>query len=157
MSVIGVLAGCVQRVPYPDLGMWDGDVKVLGPATACQGGHCCPNNRCQWPLALTVPPPTETYHRALVDDAVNRYDVPAAEVVLDNVMVTLHTEVVGTVRGWAAEAVAGRRPSEPDRQPALTPSSKAETRLKNLDELYRKGLLTEDEFKARRKAILDEL
>src|SRR5262245_37790309 len=89
-------AACTQRIPYADMGTWDNNVTMLGPVEACQGGWCCPNGKCQWPLALTVPPPAETYHRALVDDAVNRYGVAPDEVVLDQVMVTLHTEVVGT-------------------------------------------------------------
>lgn len=117
--------GCTQRVPYGDMGKWGGDVKELGPVEACQGGYCCPNCKCQWPLALTVPPPAETYHRTLVDDAVNRYGVQAEDVVLHHVLVTLHTEVVGTVRGWAVEAIAGASPRRANRPQANPPTRKA--------------------------------
>ncbi len=152
-------AGCTQRVPYPDLGTWTDSIEVLGPFQACQGGYCCPNSRCQWPMALTVPPPTETYHRALVDDAVNRYKLSAEEVVLDQVMVTLHTEAVGTVRGWAAEAIAGRNPA-PTRDTAsaaITDPTTAEEKLLELKRLHEKGLINDAELDSKRREVLDAL
>lgn len=157
LSLVGV-TGCTQRVPYPALGTWTAEVQKLGPVSSCQGGHCCPNDQCQWPLALPVPPPTESYHRALVDDAVARYAVPAHEVVLDQVLVTLHTEMVGTVRGWAAEAIAGRKAGLTS--PAGSGASAKqpiEERLKRLDDLQKQGVITEQELQQRRSEILKEL
>ncbi len=152
-----VVMGCSQRVPYADMGKWDSDVVALGPVQACQGGWCCHDGDCQWPLALSVPPPTETYHRALVDDAVKRYDVPADQVVLRQVVVTLHTEVVGTVRGWKAEAIAGRKPATAATTASEAKSGSIEERLRNLKALHDAGLISEDEFRLKRAAILEEL
>ena len=154
-----VQSGCVQRLPYPSFGVWNDQVKLLGPVSACQGGFCCPNGQCQWPLALAVPPPAGTYHRALVDDAVNRYDVPADEVVLKDVQVKLNTEVVGTVRGWSAEAIAGRRPlaAHVAVPPAASAPGAVEERLRQLDDLHSRGVVSDEEYKAKRAAILNDL
>lgn len=152
-------AGQRQRVAYSDFGNWDESVTVLGPVSACQGGFCCPDGQCQWPLSLTNPPPVETFHRALIEEAVKQYHVPEDQVVLDDVTVELITEIVGTVRGWSAEAVAGQRASSAngvagDRAPA---PATVEQRLQQLETLHGKGLLTDDEFNTKRSAILSEL
>ena len=116
------------------------------------------NRRCKWPLALTVAPPTEVYHRALIDDAVRRYKVPSEEVVLDKVVVTLLTEVVGTVRGWAVEGIAGRslaRSHVSDPRDKLSPTP--EDRLRQLDRLRTQGLLTDEEYRKKKQTIIDGL
>jgi hypothetical protein len=155
-----LFAGCSgqrQHVAYANLGVWDTAVRSLGPVEACQGGFCCPEGNCEWPLSLTVPPPEETYYRALVDDAVKRYHVPANEVVLDRVTVELITEIVGTVRGWSAKATAGHKPAATDGNgPSSAPTS-AEERLRQLESLHTKGLLTDQEFQQKRATILDGL
>jgi hypothetical protein len=74
--------------------------------------------------------------------------VPANEVVLDKVMVTLHTEAVGTVRGWAVEGMAGQtvaRSHTSGIRDKLQP--RPEDRLRQLDELRAKGLLTDEEYR----------
>lgn len=151
-------SGCSQTIAYQGLGKWTPEVESLGPVSACQGGYCCPEGKCQWPLALTVPPPVEVYHRALVDDAVRRFDVGANEVVLDKVSVKLHTEVVGTVRGWSAEGIAGKAPANAaserrDHPTSLTPDE----RLRQLEDLHRSGLVTDEEYQLKRSTIIDGL
>ena len=155
-------AGCAgqrQKVAYPNLGVWDASVKPLGPVSACQGGFCCPDGKCQWPLSLVVPPAVDTYHRALVDEAVKRYGVPGNEVVLDRVTVELITEIVGTVRGWSAEAIAGRKPltAQGDDAHSSRALPHTEERLRQLEHLRTKGLITDEEFKQKRAAILNDL
>lgn len=153
------VAGCVQTIPHPGLGEWTPEVKVLGPVSACLGAGCCQESSgCQWPLALTVAPPTEIYHRALIDDAVRRYKIPPDEVVLDKVTVTLHTEIVGTVRGYLAEGIAGQsqarsRASNPRDKLSPTP----EERLRQLEGLHTQGLLTDEEYRKKRQSIIDGL
>lgn len=152
-------AGQRQRVAYSNFGEWNDTVASLGPVEACQGGFCCPEGQCQWPLSLTNPPPVETYHRALIEDALKRYGVPSDEVVLDQVTVELITEIVGTVRGWSAEAVAGQKDVAANAA-AIVPVPEAATveqRLEQLEALHTKGLLSDDEFTEKRGAILDGL
>lgn len=110
-------------------------------------------------MSIAVPPPAETYQQGLVQDAVKRYGVPADEVVLKGVSVTLYTEIVGTVRGWAAEATAGRKaeaPAHPKDQAAQKAGS-IEERLRNLKALHDQGLIGDKEFHERQATILNEL
>lgn len=154
------LNGCATRMVVANLGSWTTDTAMLGPVAACQGGFCCHDDgRCEWPMSLTVPPPAETYQHALVQDAVKRYGVVASDVVLKDVSVELHTEVVGTVRGWAAKAIAGRKPGAPSGSngDADAKPDSIEMRLRNLKALHDQGLITDDEMKRRKAAILEEL
>jgi hypothetical protein len=42
-------------------------------------------------------------------------------------------------------------------QRAISPQSEVETRLNKLESLYQDGVITQDEYKATRKRILDEI
>lgn len=152
--------GCTQhaQIMVADLGSWTKETAMLGPVEACQGGFCCHDGRCEWPMSLTVPPPAETYQQALVQDAVKRYAVPADDVVLKGVSVELYTEIVGTVRGWAAKASAGRKPEAPQgKTEAERKTGNVEDRLRQLKALHDQGLISDEEFRRRQAAIVDEL
>jgi hypothetical protein len=61
-----------------------------------------------------------------------------------------------------ADSSALQQPAQQDagnasRQRAILPRAEVETRLKKLESLYQDGLITEDEYNATRKRILDEL
>lgn len=107
------LLGCSQRLKYPGLGSIDG-ATVLGPVETCRGSGCCDGKpaawSCDWPLALSVPPPEFDVQRSLVAAAAKQYGVPADEIVLGVIELEMTTEVVGTVRGWTARADASRKP-----------------------------------------------
>jgi hypothetical protein len=51
----------------------------------------------------------------------------------------------------------GQASAAPPPQAAQSGGSSAEARLKNLDSLYRDGLISKEEYTTRRKGILDEL
>ena len=81
-----------------------------------------------------------------------RYAVPANAVVLDRMTIELITGIVGTVRGWFAKAVAGRKAVQlPSDVSAGTP----EQRLRQLQELHKGGLICAEEYNKKRSAILN--
>lgn len=70
----------------------------------------------------------------------------------------LTTEIVGTVRGWSAEAIAGRSGAAlEDPVPTKNKSGTVEERLQQLETLHSKGLLSDSEFEEKRAAISSEL
>jgi hypothetical protein len=113
-AILTLVTGCTSTLAYRSLGDWDDRVVMLGPVSFCQGGGCTGTAEgSQWPLALSVPPSQDNIHAALVSKAIKQYNVPERELVLRDVNVTLETEIVGTVRGWNATAVAGRKRVKP--------------------------------------------
>ena len=101
----------------PDLK--ENGVEILGQVEACQGGFC----HGQWPMSLTVPPPASTYHAALRKEAAKQYTVPESEIVLGEVNVGYYTELNGTIRGWKANAPAGRTQKKAGSTPASSAAS----------------------------------
>jgi hypothetical protein len=105
-----LITGCTSTLPYRSLGEWSDAVETLGEVNYCQGGGCSGSDEgSQWPLALTSAPTQDNIHAALIAKAIKVYHVPEQEIVLKEINVKLLTEVVGTVRGWKATAVAGRK------------------------------------------------
>ncbi len=152
--VLALMSGCTQMQTYPGYGMWDDEVEPLGPVSFCKGGYCQGTDEgTQWPLALALPPIAATYHSALRQKASSIYHVPIEEIVLGEVNVKLTTEAVGTVRGWRAEAQAGRRRAGA----ARSGDSDSATRLRNLGQLHKNGLISDEEYERRRDEILDDL
>ena len=98
-----LLCGCASTVKYAPPNKWGSDVRTLGTVTAESGG---------WPLSLKVPPPEYTYASALRTKAAKDYNVPAREVVLDEMTVSFMSEIDGTIRSWKASALAGHKPQE---------------------------------------------
>lgn len=85
-------------------------IQILGDVTACQGAWCKkPEGGYEWPIGLSHPPAALTYQRALERKAAQQFGVPESEVVLGDISVGFTTELIGTIRGWEASAVAGRK------------------------------------------------
>lgn len=80
-------------------------VTILGEVTACQGAFC----EGQWPLSLPQPPPAYTYQRAIQKKAATQFSAPESEIVLGEIAVGYHAEMIGTIRGWEATAMVGRK------------------------------------------------
>jgi hypothetical protein len=168
IAVAALSAGCtmMQSPTNPALLSWDDSVELIGPVSFCQGEPCRGTDEgAQPPLSLAQPPEAPTYYSALQQKASSVYRVPVEQVVLSEVIITLSTEAVGTVRGWKADANAGRRrpkeESKPERKPAQPPpvdsQSSIKNRLRQLQELRDEGLISDDEYGSRRRSILDEL
>lgn len=116
MPVFGILAllllsgcGVSNSSIYPGTALThdlrEDGMTILGEVTACQGGFC----HGQWPMSLAVPPPASTYQAALRKEASKQYNVPEGEVRLGEVTVGFYSEINGTIRGWTATALAGRK------------------------------------------------
>lgn len=86
-------------------------VKILGEVNTCQGGFCKNDEtgRTEWPLSLAAPPPASHYQAFLRKKAARIYNVPEREIVLGEITVGFYNELNGTVRGWEAKAIAGRK------------------------------------------------
>ena len=85
-------------------------------------------------------------------EAVKKYGVPGNEVVLGDISVETENELVGTVRGWRATAQAGRQRTHTAQAPPST-----EDRLRELDRLLERHVISHDEYERKRAAILNEL
>jgi hypothetical protein len=122
LSLLGfLLIGCTSTLPYRSVGVWNNEVRTLGPVSYCQGGGCGHSDEgYQWPVALPVPPSQDNITAALVGKASRQYHVSESSVVLKEITVKLQTEIVGTVRGWYATAIAGEAlaASQPAKAPA---------------------------------------
>ena len=86
-------------------------VKLLGEVQTCQGGFCKNDEtgRTEWPLSLSAPPPASHYQAALRRRAAKIYNVFERDVVLSEITVGFYNELNGTVRGWEAKAMAGKK------------------------------------------------
>jgi hypothetical protein len=89
-------------------------VTVLGEVSTCQGGFCKNDEtgRTEWPLSLSAPPPASHYQAALRRRAAKIYNVYERDVVLSEITVGFYNELNGTVRGWEAKAMAGKKTSQ---------------------------------------------
>lgn len=101
---------------YPGNGLThdlnESGVKILGEVSICQGAVCKNNEtgRSESPLSLTIAPPASNYQAALRKAAAKLYSVPESEVVLGEITVRfVCNELLGTVRGWQAKAIAGKK------------------------------------------------
>lgn len=116
---IGALtAGCGISAPYiyPGTGLThdlkESGVAILGEVSTCQGAVCKNDGTggSESPLSLTIAPPASTYQAALRKKAAKLYSVPESEVVLGEITVGFFcNELLGTVRGWQAKAIAGKK------------------------------------------------
>lgn len=112
--VLLLLSACAARTPMllPSSGIWTVDTVLLGPVVACQGGNrdfSEHHKECnKWPLSIPSLPHPETHHAELRAKAAEQYHVDGSAIVLKDVQVTYNTELVGTIRGWKATAIAGR-------------------------------------------------
>lgn len=106
-----LLTGCsvTKSSLYPGTAktpsLQEAGVTILGEVTACQGAFC----EGQWPLSLPQPPPAYTYQRAIQKKAATQFNVPESEIVLGEIAVGYHAEMIGTIRGWEATAMVGRK------------------------------------------------
>jgi hypothetical protein len=117
-SMTAMLTGCGISATsiYPGTGstfdLHETGVTILGEVNTCEGSFCKNDQgRTEWPLSLSVPPPASHYQAALRRKAARMYNVPETEIVLSEITVGFYNELNGTVRGWEAKAVAGRKAS----------------------------------------------
>ena len=116
-AIAALLMGCGISATsiYPGTGLTydlsERGVKILGEVETCQGAFCKNDEtgRTEWPLSLTVPPPPSHYQAALRKKAAKLYTVPEREIVLGEITVGFYNELNGTVRGWQAKGIAGRK------------------------------------------------
>lgn len=111
-----LLTGCgvTKSSLYPGTAqtptLQESGVTILGEVTACQGGFCKKaDGGYEWPLSLPQPPPAYTYQRAIQQKAAKQFGVPEAEIVVGEIAVGYHAEMIGTIRGWEATAMVGRK------------------------------------------------
>src|SRR5262245_56386320 len=110
-----LLGGCTATSVYQGTGatfdLHEKGVHILGEVTACEGAHCKNDETgsYDWPLSFHVPPPTSHYQAALRKKAAKQYQVSEGDIVLGEISVEFYTEMVGTVRGWSAKTIAGRK------------------------------------------------
>ncbi|WHZ16070.1 MAG: hypothetical protein OJF52_002918 [Nitrospira sp.] len=116
----------------PDLN--EQGIQILGEVTACQGGLCQKEDGgYEWPLSLPQPPPGYTYQRAIQKKAAKQFGVPENELVVGEISVGYRAEIVGTIRGWEASALVGRKIDgtapviEPIKRPAPVVNAPAES------------------------------
>lgn len=111
-----LLPACAAKTPIllPSSGTWTADTVLLGPVVACKGGNSDfseHHKECnKWPLSIPSLPHPETHHAELRTKAAEQYYVDGSTIVLKDVQVTYNTELVGTIRGWKATAIAGKNP-----------------------------------------------
>ena len=82
---------------------------MLGEVTACQGALCKKDDgghECR--LSLPAPPPAYTYQSALAKKAAKQYGIPESDVVIGEMKVGYYAEMIGTIRGWKADAPVGK-------------------------------------------------
>lgn len=111
-----ILPGCANQstLLLPSAGTWTADTITLGPVVACRGGNLDfteHSKECnQWPLSIPSLPHPETHHAELRTKAAQQYQTEVSLIVLKDVHVTYNAELVGTIRGWKATALAGKNP-----------------------------------------------
>jgi len=117
--VIGLMmSACANRsdLMLPSVGSWTPETIVLGRVVACRGGNLDfsdDHKDCnKWPLSLPSLPHPETHYAELRTKAAQQYQVDVGAIVLKDVQVTYNSELVGTIRGWKASAIAGRNPAQ---------------------------------------------
>ncbi len=109
-----LLSGCANRstLMLPSAGTWTADTVLLGPVVACRGGNSDfseHHKECnQWPLSIPSLPHHETHHAELRTKAATQYQTDVSTIVLKDIEVTYNAELVGTIRGWKATAIAGK-------------------------------------------------
>ena len=116
---IGVLTtgcGISASYIYPGTGLThnliESGVKILGEVSTCQGAVCKNDEtgRSESSLSLTIAPPASNYQAALRKKAAKLYSVPESEIVVGEITVSFFcNELLGTVRGWQAKAIAGKK------------------------------------------------
>ena len=116
ISISFLLLGCsvTKNSLYPGTGqtpdLHESGVAPLGEITACQGAFCKKDDGgMEWPMSLPQPPPAYTYQRAIQKKASKQFGVPEDEIVVGEIAVGYYTEMIGTIRGWEATAMVGRR------------------------------------------------
>lgn len=115
-AVTLLLAGCgvTKSALYPGTAqspdLHENGVTILGEVTACQGGMCKKEGGgYEWPMSLPQPPPAYTYQRAIQQKAAKQFNVPESEIVVGEIAVGYRAELIGTIRGWEASALVGRK------------------------------------------------
>ncbi|MDI3462137.1 MAG: hypothetical protein OJF50_000958 [Nitrospira sp.] len=107
--------GVSSKSVYPGTGttfnLTEPGVQVLGKVTSCQGGYCRNDEtgKMEWPISLQAPPPAATYQAAIRRKAARLYNVPESQIVIGEIDVSYTSEIVGTIRGWSATAMVGKR------------------------------------------------
>jgi len=141
-----LFAGCtsvLKIAPYPTAEVWGTDVHPLGTVTANSG---------RWPMSLHSVPPDYTFYAALRSKAASQFGVAESEIVLGEVTVKIGAELDGTIRDWKATAKAGqRRGSEP------TNGKSPSDALIELKKLLDAGAITQEEYDAKKKTLLERL
>jgi hypothetical protein len=149
LGMVGLFSGCTSMVkfaPYPSAAAWTPDVKPLGTVSADSG---------RWPLSLHSQPSDYTYYSALRAKAAQTYGVPEPEIVLGEVSVQIGAELDGTIRDWKASAAAGWKKVG---VPATSaPAQSAVDKMVALKKLLDAGVITQSEFDAKKKALLENL
>ena len=110
---IGVLTtgcGISATYNYPGTGLThdlnEREVQILGEISTCHGAGCNDESS----LSLTIAPPASNYQAALRKKAAQLYSVPESQVVLGEITVRFScNELLGTIRGWQAQAIAGKK------------------------------------------------
>jgi hypothetical protein len=116
VSLLLLLTACANHstLLLPAAGTWTSDTVLLGLVVACRGGNMDfseHHEECnQWPLSIPSLPHPEIHHAELRAKAAQQYQTGAATIVLKDVQVLYNTELVGTIRGWKASAIAGKNP-----------------------------------------------
>lgn len=116
LVLLTLLSGCANHstILLPSSGTWTANTVTLGPVVACQGGNMDftdTHKECnQWPLSIPSLPHPETHHTELKTKAAQQYRTDVNAIILKDVQVIYNTELVGTIRGWKATALAGTNP-----------------------------------------------
>jgi hypothetical protein len=116
VALLLLLTACANHstLLLPAAGTWTSDTVLLGPVVACRGGNLDfseHHKECnQWPLSLPSMPHPEIHHAELRTKAAQQYQIDVGQIVLKDVQVIYNTELVGTIRGWKATAIAGKNP-----------------------------------------------
>lgn len=115
MLAIGLtMSACANRsdLMLPSVGSWTEQTIVLGRVVACRGGNMDfseDHKECNdWPLSLPSLPHPDAHYAELRTKAAQQYQVDVGGIVLKDVQVTYNAELVGTIRGWKATALAGK-------------------------------------------------
>lgn len=129
--------------PFPSATAWTPEVKKLGVVTANSG---------RWPLSLHSVPPDYTFHSALRANAVNKFAIPEAEVVLGEVTVEIGAELDGTIRDWTATAEVGQKKAAP-----TTAEKPIAEKLAEIKKLLEAGVISQSDYDSKKKSLLESL
>jgi len=116
VALLLLLTDCANHstLLLPAAGTWTTDTILLGPVVSCRGGNLDfseHHKECnQWPLSLPSMPHPEIHQAELRTKAAQQYQTDVGLIVLKDVQVIYNTELVGTIRGWKATAIAGKNP-----------------------------------------------